>query len=127
MFYESDIRRHDGHLYAVTKRLQEEMCRQFHEAFGPRIIVLRPMLIVDSRLGLSHTQERLGEGNFRRASGWVCRHDLAEACCLSLESTSIEFDIFHIVGTPESDATCNAARAREVLGFSPCADLERFR
>ena len=31
----------------VSKRLQEEMCRQYHEAFGTKIVVLRPDYIVD--------------------------------------------------------------------------------
>ena len=33
IFFSSEVRRPDGSLYAVCKRLQEEMCRQFHEAF----------------------------------------------------------------------------------------------
>ncbi len=126
-FYQADIRRHDGELYAVTKRMQEEMCRQFHEAWGSSIIVLRPVMIVDSRLGLLRHGAPTGVAPYRTRSGWVCRHDLAEACRLALESTTIDFDVLHIVGTPESDATCNAARAREVLGFEPKADLEQYR
>jgi len=126
-FYEAHIRRNDGHLYGVTKRLQEEMCRQFHEAWGASIVVLRPEMIVDGRLGILRTRDRIGVDRCRTASGWVCRHDLAEACRLALESTTIDFDVLHIVGTPESDATCNAARAREILGFMPKADLEQYR
>lgn len=126
-FLESHVRRHDGHAYAVTKRLQEEMCRQFHEAWGSRIIVLRPAQIVDLEKGLAHTRDRLGTGHWHTSSGWICRHDLAEACRCAAESTTIDHDILHIVGTPESDATCNASRAREVLGFEPKGDVERYR
>jgi nucleoside-diphosphate-sugar epimerase len=127
VFFTSDVRRPDGSLYAVCKRLQEEMCRQFYDAFGLRVIVLRPDYIVDSRLGIGRYREKLGEGGARARNGWVCRHDLAEACRLALESEAIDFDIFHVVGTPEADATCNVARSREVLGLTYRGDLERYR
>ena len=127
VFFTSEVRRPDGSPYAISKRLQEEMCRQHHEAYGLRIIVLRPDYIVDSRLGLGRAREKLGPGGSPRANGWVCRHDLAEACRLAIESDSIDFDIFHIVGTPEADAHCNVARSREVLGLEYQGDLDQYR
>jgi nucleoside-diphosphate-sugar epimerase len=127
VFFSSDVRRPDGSLYAVTKRLQEEMCRQFHEAFGLRIIVLRPDYIVDSRLGIGRHKEKLGPGGSRYRIGWVCRHDLAEAIRLALESQTIDFDVFHVVGTPGAEKTCNVARSQEVLGLTYRGDLEQYR
>ncbi len=127
IFFTADVRRPDGSLYAVCKRLQEEMCRQFYDAFGLRIIVLRPDYIVDSRLGIGRHKETLGLGGTPTRNGWVCRHDLANACRLALESETIDFDIFHIVGTPEADKTCNVVRSREVLGARYNGDLEQYR
>lgn len=127
VFFTSEVRRPDGGLYAVCKRLQEEMCRQFHEAYGLSLIVLRPDYIVDSRLGIGRHREKLGPGGVRARNGWVCRHDLAEACRLALESETISFDIFHIVGTPEADKTCNVARSSEVLGLRYRGELEKYR
>ena len=127
IFFTSEVRRPDGSLYAVTKRLQEEMCRQFYDAYGLSIIVLRPDGIVDSRLGIGKGRDKLGPAGVRRRNGWVCRHDLAEACRLALESTTIDFDIFHTVGTSEADETCNVARSREVLGLQYKGDLEQYR
>jgi nucleoside-diphosphate-sugar epimerase len=127
LFFSSEVRRPDASLYAISKRLQEEMCRQFHEGYGLSIIVLRPDAIVDSRLGIGRHRERLGSEGVRRRNGWVCRHDLAEACRLAMESTAIDFDVLHIVGTPEADQTCNAARAREVLGLTYHGDLDQYR
>jgi len=80
VFFSADVRRPDGSLYAVCKRLQEEMCRQFHEAFGLSIVVLRPCSVVDARLGIDKRRRPLG----RQGVGAVCRHDLAEACRLAL-------------------------------------------
>jgi nucleoside-diphosphate-sugar epimerase len=127
VFFDADTRRPGGGIYPLTKRLQEEMCRSFHDAHGLRIIVLCPDYIVDSRLGLGRFRERLGPGGTPCRSGWVCRHDLAEACRLAVESDTIPFDIFHVVGTPEADATCNVARSREVLGLTYRGDLEQYR
>ena len=127
IFFSADVRRPDASLYAVTKRLQEEMCRQFYEAFGLSVIVLRPDYIVDSLLGIGRSREKLGAGSNRRRNGWVCRHDLAEACRLSLENKSIVFDIFHIVGTGEANKTCNVARSRDILGLTYKGNLDQYR
>jgi len=127
IFFEADIRRPDASLYAVTKRLQEEMCRQFYEGTGLSIIVLRPDYIVDSRIGLGRFREKLGSEGHSTAPGWVCRHDMAEACRLALETTNIEFDVLNIAGTPEASQTCNIDRAKSVLGLELRGDLEQYR
>lgn len=128
VFFSAEVRRPDASLYAVTKRLQEEMCRQFHDGYGLSIIVLRPDYIIDSRLGMGWgwSREKLGAGGRRRSNGWICRHDLAEACRLGLETGAVDFDIFHVVGTPEAEKTCNVARSREVLGLVYKGDLEQY-
>ncbi len=111
VFFTSEVRRPDGGLYGVAKRLQEEMCRQFHDAYAQRIIVFRPAAIADSKLGTYR------EGTPAAGTGWVCRHDLAQACHLALESEAIDFDIMHTAGHPEADRYCNVARSREILGL----------
>ena len=112
IFLSSEVRSKEGDLYGITKRLQEEVCRQYHDAHGLRIIVLRPCSIGDSRLGISR------DGSPARGGiGWVCRHDLAEACHLALENESIDFDIMHTASHPEADQYCNVARSRELLGL----------
>ena len=113
VFLSSEVRSVEGDLYGITKRLQEEVCRQFWDAHGVRTIVLRPCSIGDSRLGISRDGAPA-----RGGIGWVCRHDLAEACHLALENREIGFDIFHTASHPEADRYCNAARSREVLGLS---------
>jgi len=122
IFFDADVRRPDGSLYAVTKRLQEEMCRQFHDAFGMSIVVLRPCSIVDSRLGIGKNREPLKE----QGVGSVCRHDLAEACRLAVEVEEIGLEVLHTAGLPEADEFCNADRGREVLGLVYRGDLRRF-
>ncbi len=127
IFFSADVRRPDGSLYAVCKRLQEEMCRQFYDAFELRTIVLRPQYIVDSRLGIDKYRKKLGTEEQPYREGWVCRHDLAEACRLAVESETVDFDIFHTVGTLDADSTCNVGRSREILGLEYRGDLEQYR
>ena len=112
VFLSSEVRSKEGDLYGITKRLQEEMCRQYHDAYGLRIIVFRPCSIGDSRLGIER-----GGAPARGGISWVCRHDLAEACHLALESEDIDFDIMHTASHPDADKYCNVARSRDILGL----------
>jgi nucleoside-diphosphate-sugar epimerase len=111
-FFSSDVRSQEGDLYGITKRLQEEVCRQHHEAYGSRIIIFRPCSIGDSRLGVDR-DGRPARGGIN----WVCRHDLAEACHLALENQTIDFDIMHTASHPDADRYCNVARSRQLLGL----------
>ena len=125
IFFDAEVRRPDGSLYAVTKRLQEEMCRQFHQAHGLSILVLRPCSIIDSRLGRGKNGKRLGPGSWNES--WVCRHDLAEACRLGIEKPDLGLEILHTVGTTEAEAHCNVRRSRELLGLEYHGDLDQYR
>ena len=129
-FYSSSTRRPDGSLYAINKRLQEEMCRQHHEACGTRCVVLRPDYIVDARNGIGRFREPLGQPPCG-GDGWVDREDLADAALLAC-SRGEAFDVLHAVATTAPgrappDAVCNVARTRETLGWAPRAQLAGFR
>jgi nucleoside-diphosphate-sugar epimerase len=124
LFFDAQTRSVEGSQYGICKRLQEEMCRQFHDAFGMKTVVLRPDYIVDSRLGIGRQREDL-HGGYR--NGWVCRHDLANACRLAAESTTVDHDVLHVVGTFEAESTCNVQHTQQVLGLSFEGDLEQYR
>ena len=124
-FFDADVRRPDGTLYAISKRLQEEMCRQFHDAFNQSIAVLRPCSIIDSRLNLAKGGGNLEPGSWN--TGMVCRHDLAEACRLAIEKDELGFEVLHMAGATEADEFCNTQRAREVLGFEFKGNLDQYR
>ena len=127
IFFDADTRSIEGDLYGICKRLQEEMCRQFHDAFHMRTIVLRADYIVDSRLGIGRHREKLGTDEQPWRLGWVCRHDLAEACLLAAENRQIDHEVLHIVGTSGAEQHCNVDRAKKVLGLEFRGDLDRFR
>ena len=125
LFFDADERSIEGDLYGICKRLQEEMCRQFHDAHGMSTIVLRPDYIVDSRLGVGRFGEPLGPPTNPWRLGWVCRHDLAEACLLAAEKPDLGHEVLHIA--PGAEEYCNVGRAREVLGLEFAGDLDRLR
>ena len=128
IFFTADVRRPDAGLYGTTKRLQEEMCRIFSEDGGLRIIVFRSDYVVDTRLGLGRYREKLGpESGHPTRNGWVCRHDLAEACRLAIESTTVDHDVLHIVGTPEARETCNVGHTETVLGLKFQGNLDQYK
>ena len=127
VFFSADVRRPDATKYAVCKRLQEEMCRQFHEAYGMSIVVLRPAGIVDAKLGIGYARRPLDSSGKSLGPGTVCRHDFAEACRLALEQPGIGLEILHITGMPAAAETCNCDRAREVLGLEFRANFEQYR
>ena len=127
IFFSAEVRRPDATSYAVSKRLQEEMCRQFHGAYGINIAVLRAGGILDAKLGLGYDGRPLVPNGRSFGPGVVCRHDFAEACRLALEKPELGLEILHITGMPEASKTCNCDRAREVLGLEFQANFEQYR
>jgi acetylornithine deacetylase/succinyl-diaminopimelate desuccinylase-like protein/nucleoside-diphosphate-sugar epimerase/predicted TIM-barrel fold metal-dependent hydrolase len=129
-FFDLELRRSEGSMYAIVKRLQEEMCRQHYEAHGTRIIVLRPDYIVYGALGVGRFGEAL-PGRYCGGDGWVDVNDLARAVLLAI-TRGADFDILHTVqttfpGRRPPEATCNVARTRTELGWVPSVDLDRYR
>jgi nucleoside-diphosphate-sugar epimerase len=133
------VRRPDSSLYATTKRLQEEMCRQFYDADGLPIIVFRPDGIIDLR----HGRQRAGAGASRKTVpllekprvGSVCRYDIAYACraAVLLQDGTADFEILHVatedVSLPPAErasAFCNVGRCQTLLGVSFEHDLSHF-
>ena len=120
----------DGDLYSVQKRLQEEMCRQFYDAFGLRTIVLRPSWIIDSKQKVSRT---LPVGSNEWPDRAVCRHHLGQATCGAIRATAPEADFccLHTVTIPDPPVStydprewCNVGLAAAVLdGFDFTMDL----
>lgn len=124
-FMSSETRRPDGGLYATQKRLQEEMCRQFHDAYALPVAVFRPDYIIDSRLGIGRHRENLGSDSGNSGSptppitnpSWVCRHDIAKACRLAI-GKEIGYEILHVVdSSQEQTTTCNVGRTEQLLGM----------
>jgi nucleoside-diphosphate-sugar epimerase len=64
------------HLYDLTKRLQEEIARDFSEMFGLELVVIRWGHVVDAVAGVDPDGNSLADADYCR-DGWVCCHDVA--------------------------------------------------
>ena len=111
------------HLYDLTKRLQEEIARGFCETYEMEVVVLRAGHVVDGINGVDAKGTPLGELQYCRG-GWVCRHDLAEACLKALSFDAKGYHAFHIIGSRESRDHLDIERTEEKLGFRPRVTFE---
>jgi nucleoside-diphosphate-sugar epimerase len=111
------------HLYDLTKRLQEEIARDFCETYEMEMVVLRAGHVVDGIEGVDAKGTPLGELDYCRG-GWVCRHDLAEACLKALSFEAKGYHAFHIIGSRESREYFDIERMEEKLGFRPLVTFE---
>jgi nucleoside-diphosphate-sugar epimerase len=113
-------------MYAITKLLQEELCRNYALAHGLSIACLRIAGgIVCGRTGTYKEGNPLRKEEYNE--GWICRYDIAEACRLALLATDIAFEIFYIGSTPELFARVNIQRTVERLGWHPAHDFQEYR
>jgi nucleoside-diphosphate-sugar epimerase len=111
------------HLYDLTKRLQEEIARDFCEIYEMEVVMLRAGHVVDGIKGVAAMGTPLGKLEYCRG-GWVCRHDLAEACLEALSFGAKNCHAFHNIGSRESRDHFDIERTEEKLGFRPRVTFE---
>jgi uronate dehydrogenase len=105
------------HLYDLTKRLQEEIGRDFSETYDIDVVVLRAGHIVDSRDGRDQRGRPLEEVEYCRG-GWVSRDDVARAFERALQARLLGFHVFNIVGSAAARERFDVGIAERQLGFS---------
>lgn len=113
------------HLYDLTKRLQEEIARDFSETFGIDVVVLRAGHLVDSLEGRDPQGRPLDDVTYCRG-GWVCRHDVARAVERALQAELRGFHVFNIVGSAAARERFDVDRAERQLGFMIEERFENF-
>ncbi len=106
------------HLYDLTKRLQEEIARVFCETYAMNAVVLRAGHVVDGIEGVDANGTPLEDLEYCKG-GWVCRHDLAEACLKALSFGAKGYHAFHIIGSREARDHFDTERTEDELGFRP--------
>jgi nucleoside-diphosphate-sugar epimerase len=113
------------HLYDLTKRLQEEIARDYCETFGMNAVVLRAGHIVDGRMGVDPSDRSLSKLEYCRG-GWVCRYDLAAACLKALELNTAGYTAFHIIGSAAARKHFDLERTETELGFTPAITFDQY-
>ena len=101
--------------YALSKLLQEETARNFHQQHGMSIACIRPWGIIDAEKMIT-TDGHAVEGH---SWGHIDRRDVASALVCALEADDIGYECFYVMATPGGYKAVDAARTEERLGWKP--------
>ena len=101
--------------YALSKILQEELARNFHEQHGMSIAVIRPWSIIDSQRMVT-TEGKTVKGY---AWGTIDRRDVASALVGALEAEDIGYECFYLMATPGGYKATDVLRTEKRLGWKP--------
>lgn len=101
--------------YSLSKLLQEELARNFHEQHGLSIAVVRPWGIIDA--------DRMVDTDGRPVEGFhwghIDRRDVASALACALEASGITYECFYLMATPGGYKIADVARTEQRLGWKP--------
>ena len=101
--------------YALSKILQEELARNFHEQHGMSIAVIRPWGIIDSELMVVANGRTFTDYYW----GAIDRRDVASALVCALEAEDIGYECFYVMATPAGYKAADVARTEDRLGWKP--------
>ncbi len=101
--------------YALSKVLQEELARNFHEQHGMSIAALRPWGIIDTEKMVT-TDGSTIDGFYW---GAIDRSDVASALVCALEAENIGYESFYLMATPGGSLATDVAYTEMRLGWKP--------
>ena len=104
-----------GSFYDLSKLLQEELARNYHEQHGLSIACIRPWGIIDSDKMVT-TDGNHVDGFYY---GSIDRRDVASSLKCALETSDIGYDCFYIFATPGGYKKGDVARTERRLGWEP--------
>lgn len=101
--------------YSLSKLLQEELTRNFHEQHGLSIAVVRPWGIIDADLMVTT------DGHPVKGFHWghIDRRDVASALECALEAPGISYECFYLTATPGGYRATDVAHTEQRLGWKP--------
>ncbi len=101
--------------YALSKVLQEELARNYHEQHGMSIAVVRPSDIIDSQRMVRTDGKVVTDYSW----GTIDRRDVASALVCALEAKDIGYECFYLMATPGGYKATDVAYTEERLGWRP--------
>ena len=104
-----------GSSYDLSKLLQEELARNYHEQHNLSIACIRPWGIIDSDKMVT-TDGHPVNGYYY---GTIDRRDVASALKCALEAPDIGYDCFYIFATSGGYKKGDVARTEKLLGWEP--------
>jgi len=122
MFLTRDMPGHPNSMYGLTKQLQEKIAEYFHLQTGIGVAVLRPAHICDEDTLIDKYDKRLTHTN------WVMidPRDIAEAVRLSLVAPKLDYEVFYVLGHPDSETRADVRYTRNFLGWRPRHTFEKY-
>jgi len=101
--------------YALSKVLQEELARNFHEQHDLSIAAIRPWGIIDTEKMVT-TDGSAIDGFYW---GAIDRRDVASALVCALEAENIDYECFYVMATPGGSLATDVAYTEMRLGWKP--------
>ena len=109
-----------GGPYALSKLLQEELCRNFHEQHGMSIAVIRPWGIIDTERMVTTD----GSPVTKFYWGSIDRRDVASSLVCALEAEDIAYECFYVMASTGGYRLTDTARTEERLGWKPAITFD---
>ncbi len=103
------------HPYGLTKACQELIAQQFYLNDGIGTAVLRPAYIADETLRTDKYGRPATESNWQ----YIDRRDIGKAARLALELPDLAYEIFYVLGHPDSHNHADVAYTQTRLGWTP--------
>lgn len=106
--------------YTLSKVLQEELARNFHEQHGMSIACVRPWIIIDAERMVTT------DGTPVTGCSWGtidCR-DVASCLVCALEATDIGYECFYAMASPGAYERTDVSRTEARLGWQPVRRFE---
>lgn len=106
--------------YSLSKLLQEELTRNFHEQHGLPIAVIRPWSIIDAETMVTT------DGSPVKGFSWgsIDRRDVASALVCALEAPDLTYECFYVMATPGGYKATDVARTEARLGWKPARTFD---
>lgn len=101
--------------YALSKVMQEELARNYHEQYGLSIACIRPWSIIDADRMVSTGGHPVDGYSF----GTIDRRDVASALRCALHAPDLGYDCFYVFATPGGYKKGDVARTERLLGWTP--------
>lgn len=102
-------------LYGLTKCLQEQIARYYHERRGMNVTVLRPAYIVRE----DSLQDKYGRQCSTVNWQYIDPRDIASACRSALTLKVSGFEVLYILGGPGADERVDLQRSQSILQWVP--------
>ncbi len=99
--------------YALSKLLQEELTRNFHQQHAMSIACIRPWGIIDAERMVTTD----GHPVTGHSWGHIDRRDVASALVCALETAEIDYECFYVMASAGGYKAVDVARTEERLGW----------